>query len=460
MNSSVQRAGSEDSVFERWYPGVLISLWVLIPEVRRLLDWQLGFSLLPVVNLLPLAALIPLVGIVFKAARRNTLSYGFKLAGWLWVAGFAYGLVVGWLSGKLFGAIYESSLFLLPLLIGLWIATMDAVLARRTFRRFVDSALVLAFVTSIYGIFQYVAPPPWDAYWMENSGLNSIGHPLPFEVRVFSTLNSPLMFADFIAITMLLTLHRLDKKSVWLTVPLFACVAALTLTLVRTAWLELAIGVIVFLCLNPRRLVVASTAGFVGVLMLLVVANLAQITGNPQVASTVQDRLQTFNDLQSDGSADARTSASTFTLHVALQEPLGQGLGFGTATKLSAGSAVATAGTYSSDNGYLMRFLEMGAFGFTLYLATIATALALSFAGLRRAYAARDNTSASLFATSIAVQVALIGADLSADQHIALMAIVFWSVVGLSSALLFQLPRRDMVTNFGTESEFFPARAR
>src|SRR5450631_427287 len=115
MNSSVQRAGSEDSVFERWYPGVLISLWVLIPEVRRLLDWQLGFSLLPVVNLLPLAALIPLVGIVFKAARRNTLSYGFKLAGWLWVAGFAYGLVVGWLSGKLFGAIYESSLFLLPL---------------------------------------------------------------------------------------------------------------------------------------------------------------------------------------------------------------------------------------------------------------------------------------------------------------------------------------------------------
>ena len=46
-----------------------------------------------------------------------------------------------------------------------------------------------------YGIYQYIAPPPWDCAWLEGlpGGYEnlSFGHPTPFEIRVWSTSNSP-----------------------------------------------------------------------------------------------------------------------------------------------------------------------------------------------------------------------------------------------------------------------------
>jgi len=60
--------------------------------------------------------------------------------------------------------------------------------------------------------------------------------PLPFAMRVFSTLNSPGPAADFFALTMLLTLPLLRLRNIW-TWPLFAALgAALLLTLIREAW--------------------------------------------------------------------------------------------------------------------------------------------------------------------------------------------------------------------------------
>ena len=455
-----QKTASVDTLFERWYPGLLLSLWVLVPEVRRLVDWQVGFNRLPVIQLIPIVALLPLAAVVARTARQR-VSYGFKIAAWLWVAGFGYALLLGCLAGRLFGAVYECSLFILPLLIGVWLATMAPARARRIFERFVDAALWLAVITSLYGIYQYIAPPPWDAYWMVNSGLASIGNPYPFEVRVFSTLNAPLPFADFIAITILLALHRLRLKNIWLIVPLLVCIAALILSLVRTAWLEVAVGVIVFVCLSPRRAVVAGTTVFALVLTFFVATNLALITGNPQVANEVQDRLATFNDLQNDASADSRVNGSATTLHQSLEEPLGTGLGYSAGAKLAGARTVTAASTYGADNGFLERFLEMGVFGFALYLASIGASFVLSFTGLRRSLAAGDDASATLFATFISIQVGLMGANSSADALLSLMAIFYWMVAGLSSTLTSELPSRAAFGIFGSEPDINrPARAR
>ena len=44
---------------------------------------------------------------------------------------------------------------------------------------------------ALYGVYQFVRIPAWDAAWMINADLKSIGSPMPYLVRVFGTLNTP-----------------------------------------------------------------------------------------------------------------------------------------------------------------------------------------------------------------------------------------------------------------------------
>jgi putative inorganic carbon (HCO3(-)) transporter len=421
---------ARDSFWQRWYSAFLVALWVLIPEVRRVIDWQLGFSSLSVINLIPLVALVPLIALLFRR-HRASVSREFMLATWLWIGAFGYAFMVGWLSGNSLAAVYDCGLFSLPLLVGFWLASMEPSCARRTFDRFVHAALWLGAIASIYGIYQFSAPPPWDVLWVNNSGLGSIGVPEPFRLRIFGPMNAPGVFADFLAIVILLTLHRLNGKTMWLVCPLFLCSFALALTFVRTSWLELALGLFVYVLCSPRRVAALATVGAVASVTLCLALNLSLITGNPASNSLIIDRMATLNDLQNDSSASMRAQETRVALRESVAEPLGQGLGtVGTSTKLAAAGANTVL-----DNGYLSRFVEMGVFGFTFYLATLASVLVLSVMRFRAALAAGDANSTTVLSTSIAVQVALIGGQLSADNHGSLTGIVFWMLVGFSSTL-------------------------
>jgi putative inorganic carbon (HCO3(-)) transporter len=431
MSVDRSEAPTPGAFWQKWYPQILLGLWVLVPEARRLVDWQIGYNSLPVIVLAPMVALLPLVGLCL-ARKRGLMSHDFLFSASLWVVAFGYAYMVGVLTGSLFGATYELALFALPLLAGVWIAGMSSALARHVFERFSSAALWLGAVASVYGILQFIAPPAWDVLWVQNAGLVSVGKPEPFGLRIFGTMNSPAVFADFLVMAILLNLRRIGFQKKWLIVPLLLCTAALALTLVRTAWLELAVGFAVYVICSPKRAVTLAAAGFTIVITLALAWNLSFITGNAASNTLVIDRISTLNEVQSDVSASDRVQESTGAIHESLAEPLGQGLGtVGTATKLSA-----TGATTVLDNGYLMRFLEMGVFGLACYLLSLATSLILTISRLRVFYATRgDDATASLLATSVAIQAALIGAELSGDHHTALMAIVFWTTVGLSSTI-------------------------
>jgi putative inorganic carbon (HCO3(-)) transporter len=429
MAAEVERdAAHTEPRWQRWYPGMLLTLWVLIPELRRLVDWQVGFNSLPVINLIPIIALVPLF-FIFPRRKNMTFSRDFMLVTCLWLVAFGYSLLVAFLSGGLLSAVYAFALFCLPLLVGMWLGVVRPAVSRRIFARFVSAAIVLGALTSAYGIFQFVAPPAWDVAWVINSGLGSIGQPYPFCLRIFGTMNSPGVLGDFLAVVIVLTVHRLRGRSLWLIVPLLICTAALTLTFDRTAWLETALGLVVYIVLSPRRLPAVGSIGVTVLLTLGLALNLSLITGDPTSNTQLLSRLGTLNDLQNDSSAADREQETSTALREALSEPLGQGLGtVGTATKLSAAGS-----TTVLDNGYLMRFLEMGVFGVLCFLAAVIGGCVLAFNRLRAAYAARDETAAAFIATSLAIQVAFIGAELSGDHHSALMGIVFWLVIGFAS---------------------------
>jgi putative inorganic carbon (HCO3(-)) transporter len=424
------KASWPGAFWERSYVPILLCLWVLIPEARRLVDWQIGYNALPVIILVPIVALLPLLGLCLDR-NRAPISHALRFAACLWAVAFAYSFLVGWLSGSLFGAMYEATLFGLPLLVALWLGAFDQQAALQIFERFSGTALWLGAATSAYAIYQFVAPPPWDVLWVINSGLVSIGKPEPFSLRVFGTMNAPAVFADFLVLTILLNLHRLRIRKVWLFLPVLLCSAGLALTLVRTAWLELALGFLVYLIFSPRRATPIVAAGLTAAVTLCLAWNLSLVTGNAASNTLLVDRIMTLNDVNSDVSASARLQESTGALRASLAEPLGQGLGtIGTATKLSAAGA-----TTVLDNGYLMRFFEMGVFGMACYLLSLLSALCFTLTKLRESYSVGGEAATNLLVTSLAIQVGLLGAELSGDHHSAFMAIVFWGVVGLGSTI-------------------------
>jgi len=122
---------------------------------------------------------------------------GYRLIERLGGGGFVYALLVAIASGNATSGIYEFAMFVLPFGVGVWASTLraQAPAAIAVFARF---ALLFAAVSSAYGIVQFVAPPAWDALWMTSVGPVLGGYPVPFQVRVFGTLNAAGPFADFV----------------------------------------------------------------------------------------------------------------------------------------------------------------------------------------------------------------------------------------------------------------------
>ncbi len=393
-------------------------LWVAMPEVRRLLDWNRGFNSLPVVNLLPLLFLVPLAIVLTFDGSLGRLHGTLRALVVIWLAAFGYGLAVAILGGTLLAGSYQFASFLLPAALGIFLATR-APNAHAAFALFSRVTLCLAVATSLYAIYQYFAPPPWDVYWVDNSGLVSIGVPEPFGLRVFGTLNSPVTLADFLTVAILLTLPSLRLSRWPLLLALVPCTAALALTSVRASWLELFVGFLVYALLSPSRGRALGSAAFVAAVSLGLFAATSS-AGNDVLVQQVQDRFQTFGDLEHDSSVQWRQHEADVAMEQARMDPLGQGLGtIGTATKLGNTQAASTI-----DSGYLERLDEMGMLGFAGYVAVLGIALAATLRRLTSRAASAE--SKAVLAAAAAIQVALAALDLSSEHHVGLMGVAFW----------------------------------
>ena len=399
-----------------WIIPGLLALWAFVPEVRRLVDWQFGFNNLPVITLIPIVALAFLGLLVFRR-RATPIPFGLGVIVAAWLIGFGFALLITFLSGGLLSGLYQAALFLAPMFVTL------VVLARaepaKTFSTVATTLAWLGFIVGAYGIYQYVSPPPWDALWAINSQLGSIGTPAPFELRVFSTLNSPGVCGDFLGLAFLAQLPYFRGRTIlWRVLAVLFIVAGLLLTADRSAWVATAVGSIVFVIFSPRRTAAVISIAVVGIAATAFVAGAAS---SIPALQTIQDRVATLGSISSDDSVVSRAEQSRDALNVSLTEPLGQGLGFiGTSTKLTSSEEVSTL-----DNGYLSRFVEMGVFGFLAYLfATFGAALLtlLCAVQLRRESA----EAAAVAAACLAVQVALLSLDLSSDHHASFAGTMFW----------------------------------
>jgi putative inorganic carbon (hco3(-)) transporter len=405
----------------QWGIIALFAVWFLVPGVRRILGLTTGYvendplSLAPFLATGAIAALELLRVHVPRSTRRILL---------IAAGGFAVGFPVGLVTGPQ-SAVYAFVAYLAGVsgaVLGL--GERVSVVAS-TMRR------VLLFgipAIAVYAILQRVLPlPAWDQEWIDATEFSSIGIKEDDKIRVFASLNSPGTLATLLGLSLLcfLTVHRARMA----TVAAAAVVAvALSLTFVRSAWVALIVaGVAHVVVSNGRsaRLVFGSAA-------LIVAATLA-LSPVSATADDVLDRFKSITDRE-DTSTTERKATFSETLPVAVQAPLGHGLGSaGEATKLTGDSVLR-----APDNGYLGLIYQVGPIGFLLVMAAIAYVLRAAWDGAR-ARAPGQELRQLLFAMLVFLLVLLTAGDEFYGSH----GVIFWFIAGQVLAYDFRLRAAD-----------------
>jgi hypothetical protein len=413
---------------------IAAAAWCITPLIRRLIDFHNGaFNPVQITSLVPFALMLPLA---FACTRPGRLARVPSLLRWLagvWVAVFTYGFLIAFAAGDVAPALFTFAEYLAPMVGGIWIASED-VSVEQCFRRLALMVLPCAAVAAIYGVVQWIQPPPWDVMWVEGADFQTAGLPEPFVMRVFSTLNSPGTAGDFFALALLLALPALRLRKylwVWPLLTILGC--ALLLTQVREAWIGLIVGVAAYLVLSPRRMsALPLLAAYAAVLGMLIVA-LPSFVGSGQDADLLSSRVSTLTDIGHDESAIDRQMEISEGIDAGLRNPVGTGLGvLGSASKIGANPAMEL-GTII-DSGYLTRFIELGYLGTLGYLFVVLGGPLILAYRLARRSAELNSDVKVVVAVALAFCAFLAWGDAADEAHFGIEGLFFWLGLGLASA--------------------------
>jgi hypothetical protein len=390
-------------------------LFLLTPLVRRIADLHAGYSQSNVLMLAPYLA----VGWAVLQQPRFLLARGHP-GQWPFAVLFGaclYGFLLAVGNGRLLPGTLDLLRWTAPPLLACYIIVRadawDAICLE--LRALTLTALP---VLSLYGLYQFFSPPLWDAIWMLNVGMNSIGQPEPFEIRVFGTMNSPASLAYYLEALLLITLS-LRPHVRWLNAALG--IAALAVTLVRSAWLALAIGLVVFVVRAPLRVRTSV------VLMLAAAVTLSPLAlTNARMEKVVSNRIESMSNLGGDKSLSDRVNAYEESVQEVISKPWGQGFGTtNVSSKFSKAHRII-------DGGPIEILISIGVlFGFIYILMGVV----LLIAAIMRPHPA---TNGDIFSAAVAIAIVQALAFSSVTTLVGEIGILFWLAVGL----LLASPRR------------------
>ncbi|HEU4781650.1 MAG TPA: hypothetical protein VFS58_17355 [Steroidobacteraceae bacterium] len=345
-----------------WYAAHCLLAFCCVSLVRRLVDDQAGFDASNPVLLTPyLCCLYTVISFFEYWSRPNPRKVGAFL---VLLTCIVYGTGLAMLDGR-----FRSSLVdVLKWSVGPLFAVY--LLAHREsipeLRRIFEPCLIgAAVVMSLYGMAQFASPASWDATWMRGVaelGFDSIGRPEPFQLRVFSTMNSPGAFGAILSAGIVLALKR--RLPVCL-----ACVApmlvGLALCQYRSLWAATSLAIVL--------VAVAPSAGVrrTNILALFLAGLvLASTALSPQIRDTVFQRASTLTELEGDESLRKRLNQySEFLSHDNLI--VGDGLAINGASRRLDNRAGA-----EIDGALIEVYRAMGVFVGTTFILAIAALVA------------------------------------------------------------------------------------
>ncbi|CAG9248968.1 glucose-6-phosphate isomerase [Paraburkholderia caribensis] len=392
------------------YVGYMWWLWFLSPEVRRLADWSKGaFTPTSLIQVAPLA--VTMISGLSLIRFYPVLTQRRGLPVLLVLAGLGYAFMIGVVSSGPLAALYDLANWVYPILIGFHIMAHS-----RQYPEFRET-IINTFIWGMllmggYGLVQFFIMPQWDALWMLGSQMNSQGDPVPFGVRVFSTMNSSGPFALAMMGAMVYVMAA-NHRVRWVAGALGFL--SFCLSLVRSTWGGWVIAMLIQLAKSNNKVrirIVASAVLLVGLCVPLLAIG--------PVAERMQARLDTIVNLHDDQSYAARNEFYATFAKTAFTDVTGEGLGAtGTSTKLSNdGGQLGQYGNF--DSGVMNIPFVLGWPGTLLYMSGV---IWLLLRALRASFKLRDDKFAS--------------ASLSLALAIFAMLVFTNSLVGTGGLLLF-----------------------
>lgn len=388
---------------------VSIVLFCLAPFLRRAVDAFVGYDPSGIMISGPLIAILapaPLLLTSWAERRRLEPAWRpFLLA----AACGCYAVVLTMFNGSLVQAASGGLKWVTPCIYGMWLHGQ----ARRetgVLEAGVRTLLWLIPLLGVYGAAQYLNPPLWDRYWMTYTTIASIGQPEPFMVRVFSTMNAPAGYATFTATALLLFGFRKARWSLLLAAA--PSVLGLLLSLYRTAWIALVVGLAASL-LHRRTRERAATLFIAGAALVLAAVSLTP------AGETLGERLSTLGTLSNDASGQERLSQ----YGMLLQSDGGTLLGHGFDS-----TDVMQAGALALDGQLIVSWYTMG-----LVVGLVCVA-AVCWAGLQaigRAWRSDTVAGTALAAALVGVLAQLPLAVISSSET----GFLFWSLAALGAAM-------------------------
>ncbi len=413
------------------YVGFVWWTWLLTPFVRRLFDLHYGFHPTNTILLGPLIASLISLATISRRARmlRSSAYVPFLVA----AAALTYAFLIGVIRQSFAAATYDLVTWVAPLAFGLHLA-----LEWRQFPRvratITSCVLWGVLFTSLYGIYQFIAPPLWDRVWVVAAEMASVGNPAPFVIRVFSTLNAPGPFSVFLIFGLLIGLASPQR---WRALPLALGLVAFILCKGRSAWGAFVLGAIVMQLRQPLRSLPKQWVAFVAMILLA-----APIITTPKVMSVLTRRAATLRDVKSDNSFQTRVTFTRSVLSSMSANPSGAGLGaLGGASKIGG-----VRGGFALDSGPLEIYAVMGWLGGTLFMLSLAAILLPILRSRRVRF--EPITSAA-----VSVVVALLFASLFGNIFNSVSGFFFWSAVGLATAGRTYAHAADLIARYGNRPD-------
>lgn len=336
------------------YLGFTMWVWMLTPFYRRLSDVHGGYTDASLVMLAPIA-----VTACCGLAIASNIRRGSPKALWPYIGLMAV-VIYGFFSGALQNGLPAATLALLnwvlPILFALHILTLQEEAGEKA-RQIMLAMVWGGLIIGVYGLIQYLILPAWDAEWMRGSALESIGAPIPRMVRVFSTLNSPGPYAQFVSASALIAIATRSRMR-WGSI-VFSLVGLL-LSLVRAAWGSWAIAlVMLFFWSNVRQKIAFAATALAAILVIT-----PAIAFSP-LGETINARFATLSNASSDTSYIERVDLYRRFSSTALSSIAGVGLGRTgvISARLSGQSPDAVDATNNIDSGVLEIFYTFGLLG-------------------------------------------------------------------------------------------------
>jgi O-Antigen ligase len=298
------------------YVGLVLWLWFLTPFLGRMADSQGGWTQNSAVELAPYitAALsgLPLMASLNSLGSRKMLPYASALAAIL------YGLSLGLTHLPLFDVMRALLNWLVPVLFGLFLyQNRDQYFE---FRYVIERSFLFGtLITGAYGIYQFFVLPDWDRLWMLNVQLNSFGAVEAMQIRAFSTMNAPAIFAAVTACGLLLIFNLQGKLKLLAAGCGFI---GLMLTVSRASWLSLVMGGIYLMIRAGKRQRIRLVISIFACGVFLVVT-----TQIPVIHDLLLQRVESFSDPSQDVSFSARLVGHEQAFRQLAQEPFGEGIG-------------------------------------------------------------------------------------------------------------------------------------